>query len=1013
MQPTTPTIFDLCQPRADVLAGQVADADFAADLASVIVGKASPEYLDPVQFFANSYPTRGLRNLLANVCRRLSGAGGEAAAIFRLDTSYGGGKTHGLIALVHAARGMDGAVDAAEFVDPALLPGGPVRIAAFDGENADPANGRAMGDGVLAHTPWGEIAYALAGRAGYERVQRSDREGVAPGAETLRKLFGGEPTLILLDEISVYLRKVRRTQGAQDQLTAFLTSLFKAVEGAPNAALVYTLAIGRDGRAGDAYSEENQFVADRMAEAESVSARKATLLNPTEDDELARVLRRRLFQRINDDSVRAIDAYRRLWADHADRLPEEAGRAEPAEAFVASYPLHPEVLQTLTGKTATISEFQRVRGMLRLLARTVAHLWEQRPADAAAIHPHHIDLGHEPIRQEVVTRLGQSAFAPAITNDIAAGRGENRSLAESLDVEHHRGLPPYAAYAARTIFMHTLAFNEPLKGLAPEQLRHSMLAPTLDISFIEEARRKFVADSAYLDDRPGAPLRFLAQANLNQIIRREERNVDAGDARAELNDRIRHIFNGNVFDAIHFPGGPFDVPDEVGDGRPKLILLSYDAVAISGLVGKAPDLVELIHTRKGSEGAALRVLRNHLAFVAADESGKAEMQRRARLRLALRALRRPDRLTDLAEHQQDQVRELEARSEQELAIAIQQAYRHLFFPSRDRMYTEGADLQHTAIDIHSAADQPGAGQRHIVRALRDLNKLRLPEDEPDAPAYVRDRTPLKKGQMTTLALRDEFRRSPALPMLIGDDIFIRGIRRGVAHGDYVYRRGDLLFGPGDPPAEVLIDEQALVLTMAYAKNIGVWPRPEAKSADDSGQPAMDEPSAEKPSEVKQTRADFAVKGADEAKGADQFHAEGLLREALIRLWEQARGKGTKKIGRLRIRLFEAADAFRLLNVVGGISEAHKAATIEGGYETQDGGSFQLNFQGPVADAQPVREFLEPQLRAAASTDLQAAFALTFPEGLSMQGDAAEQLTERLCKFASGAAYVSATAETKA
>ena len=281
---SVPTIFETCCPRADVLAGSVADADFAADLASVVAGRASAEYRDPSRFFANTWPTRGLRNLLANVCRRLSGAGGEAAAIFRLDTAYGGGKTHGLIALVHAARGMAGVPGVAEFVDPGLLPAGPVRVAAFDGENADPANGRTMGDGTLAYTPWGEIAWSLAGRAGYDRVRRSDEDRVAPGAETLRELFGGEPTLILLDELSVYLRKVSRSPEARDQLTAFLTSVFKAVEGAPNAALVYTLAIGRDGRATDAYSEENQFVADRMAEAGSMSSRKATLLNPTEDD---------------------------------------------------------------------------------------------------------------------------------------------------------------------------------------------------------------------------------------------------------------------------------------------------------------------------------------------------------------------------------------------------------------------------------------------------------------------------------------------------------------------------------------------------------------------------------------------------------------------------------------------------------------------------------------------------------------------------------------------------------
>ena len=167
----------------------MADADFAADLAQVIAGRASEEYGDPTRFFARTWPTRGLRNLLSNVCRRLSGAGGEAAAIFRLDTSYGGGKTHGLIALVHAVSGGADPDSIGEFVDPTLLPSGPVRVAAFDGENADPANGRTMGDGVLARTPWGEIAFALAGKQGYERFRNSDERGIAPGAETLRPTY--------------------------------------------------------------------------------------------------------------------------------------------------------------------------------------------------------------------------------------------------------------------------------------------------------------------------------------------------------------------------------------------------------------------------------------------------------------------------------------------------------------------------------------------------------------------------------------------------------------------------------------------------------------------------------------------------------------------------------------------------------------------------------------------------------------------------------------------------------
>ena len=122
---TVPTIFETCRPRADVLKGAVAEADFAADLAQVIAGRGPEEYLDTARFFANTYPTRGLANLLVNVCRRLSGTGGEAAAIFRLDTSYGGGKTHGLIALAHAVRGLQGVPNIAEFIDPSLLPSRP------------------------------------------------------------------------------------------------------------------------------------------------------------------------------------------------------------------------------------------------------------------------------------------------------------------------------------------------------------------------------------------------------------------------------------------------------------------------------------------------------------------------------------------------------------------------------------------------------------------------------------------------------------------------------------------------------------------------------------------------------------------------------------------------------------------------------------------------------------------------------------------------------------------------
>ncbi len=993
---TTPTIFETCRPREDVLQGKVAEADFAADLAQVMVGEGAQNYTNPDQFFANTYPTRGLKNLLANVCSRLSGRGSEVASIFRLDTSYGGGKSHGLIALCHVARSGSEIFGIEEFVDPELMPRQSVRIAAFDGENADPTNGRRMLEGHLAFTPWGEIAFALAGVEGYERVRKSDENRVAPGAETLRELFGGQPTLILLDELSVYLRKVSKDINAREQLTAFLTSLFKAVESTNNAALVFTLAIGKDGIAKDAYSDENQFIADQMAEAESVSARKATLLNPTEEDETIQVVRRRLFESIDETAAVAVGkSYRTLWESQKDSLPEIATRPESSEAFRLSYPLHPEVLETLTSKTATLGKFQRVRGMLRLLAHTVGQLWAEQPTDATAIHLHHIDLGYEPVRQELVTRLEQSRFVPAISNDVSAGQVDKTALAQEIDKDNHQGLPPYASYVARTIFMHTLAFNEPLKGVSPEQLRYSILGPLTDISFIEEARKKFIVESAYLDDRPGAPMSFLAEANLTQMIRRTEEHVDAGEVRAELNDRIREIFRGKTLDVVAFPGGPFDVTDDIADGRPKLVVIGYDALAISTAVNSVPELVGKIYEKKGSTGSETRLLRNHLIFVVADEELKKTMQRKTYRKLALREMVKPDRLTELADYQQFQLRELEAKSEQELALTIQQCYRHVFYPSRNHIGTSNVDLAHTTLDIYSTSDKPGMGQQQVVRVLRDLNKLRLSEDEPDSPSYVRDRTPLKKGHISVFSLRNEFRRDPALPMLVGDDIFVRGVRRGIQQREYVYQRDKLLCGPGEPDVTIEIDEQSMILTMSYAKNKGIWPRQALPENGDNGSQEEGE-------------TDGGGDGGEDPTEKESFTAEGILREALVQVWEQVRAKKVKIIRTLNVRMFEPKEALRFINTVQSVSGAGRKVTVIGGYKTRAGGCLRLEFQGAVEDAQPLQEFLISQLREADSVDFDVGFELSFKDGLLMDSDRVEELTKHLCRFAEdSAAYVKA------
>ena len=315
----------------------------------------------------------------------------------------------------------------------------------------------------------------------------------------------------------------------------------------------------------------------------------------------------------------------------------------------------------------------------------------------------------------------------------------------------------------------------------------------------------------------------------------------------------------------------------------------------------------------------------------------------------------------------------------------------------------------------------------MVRALRDYGKLRLAEDEPDAPAYVRDRTPLRRGQMTTAALRDEFRRNPALPMLVGDDVFVKGIRKGVEAGEYVYRRDALLYGPGDATATIHIDEQAAVFTMSYAREQGLWPRPQKATPHDPGTaPGV---GGSTPAGVGQAQRQTGTSEQDETmpatitNGVDApgrpppatmpvlpLQAEGVLREALVRLWEQARSRKVERLASLAIRVFDAADGFRLLGVVAAVRAADgKRVSITSSYETASDSRLDVNYTGTPQDAAPLKDFLDPQLRAAREKTLEVRFDLSFAAGLPMAGDAAQMLTEQLTRFATGAAFVEATA----
>lgn len=1018
------TIFDLCVPRPDVLAGRLRDEEFAADLGQVVAGKASAEYGDPERFFRHTHPTKGLKTLLETVCRRLSDTGGELNAVCRLDTQFGGGKTHSLIALVHAVQSGSGLPGIEDFVDSSLLPTGPVRIAALSGENSDPANGLKLEKDLYARSLWGEMAYRLAGRAGFERVSKSDENHVAPGSDTLIELFGDQPCLILIDEIAVYLRKIARVfPDATNQFTAFAQALFKAVSASPKVSLVYTLAVRADDKeATDAYRIEQQIAMAAFDEAESVSGRKATQLNPTEEDETVFVLKRRLFERIDvDGAIPVIAAYRDVWKRNADSLSDDADRPETTTQFERGYPLHPELLSTLIEKTSSLNNFQRTRGMLRLLARTVYDLWQNKPTDATAIHPHHINPGVQAIRDEITTRLGQGQYTPAIAADVSAVSGMAASVAQSLDEKEYAGQPPVTSYVARTILLHSLAFPDGVRGVLPDCLRFSVCSPVIEPAFVEAARRRFIEESLFLDDRPGAPMRFMTEANLTQLIRKATNEVEPHEIHAELGERIRDLFAGRnqPFDPIFFPAGPYEVPDEIGEGRPFLIVLNYDAAAVAAEPTSLPSEILEMATRKGT-GNEFRTFQNNLVFVVADQGRVSGMKETVKRRLGLKRMTAPDRMRDLAGYQQEQVKEEFRKSDVAASVQVAQCYRHLFYPSNNPLAGNEARLAHTVISLPSAAEHPGNCQRQIHRALRDQKKVLSSGDAPDAPAFVRDQTPLKvKGEITTLDLRNEFRRAPNLSILLGDEPLTQCIRQGIDSDVFIYRVGDQVFGKGDPTPVIQISDNAFVYTMSQAKQQSLWPRkPKPADPPAGGSTGVNlGGSGATTTAGGTTSTGGATGGATTGPGTTapstgRLTATGPLRQALTKLFEQARSQKIEKFATVRIRLFGHKDTWDVHQAVATFNGATSTSEFSVVMQADGIEELALEFRGNMQRANTLKSNLTPLLQTATDARFEGAYTLKFNAPLATDTTSGETFIKAMTKYGGGEAYVEAEAAAK-
>ncbi|RZA21266.1 MAG: ATP-binding protein, partial [Proteobacteria bacterium] len=339
---------EIAVPHEDVHRGTFQQAEFAADITRVHDGSATAEYQDPVLFFQRTFITEGMAALLTSVAQRLSGKGGDP--VIQLQTAFGGGKTHTMLAVLHMAGGKAAKSDLAGV--PALLDRAGIldlpkaKIVVLDGIKLSPSQPRKV-DGHSIRTLWGELAWQLGGPDGYAKVAEADATGTQPGKDVLVELINANsPCVILIDELVAYVRQFEESKvlsgGTFDSNLTFVQAITEALKATPKAVLLASLPES------DREAGSDRGIAALKA-LEHHIGRVQAIWKPVSTEESFEIVRRRLFAEIRDRA--AADAVCRAFADqyvkHAEDLPGETQEGQYYDRMRAAYPIHPEIFERL------------------------------------------------------------------------------------------------------------------------------------------------------------------------------------------------------------------------------------------------------------------------------------------------------------------------------------------------------------------------------------------------------------------------------------------------------------------------------------------------------------------------------------------------------------------------------------------------------------------------------------------------------------------------------------------
>ena len=835
-----PSIFETCKPRSEILAGTLPDALFAADLWDVLTGRAHKDYLDPERFFAGTFPTENLKLLLREVAERLSGIEG-GNPVFRLETGFGGGKTHSLIASAHIAlHGAKLANRLSDYGIRSFPETGLAKVAAFVGENSDPLRGVTIetdGQQITTYTPWGQIALMAGGLPGYAEVKANDLEGSAPSRDALEKSLGVGPRLILIDELILYMARSAALTNEQprsqvnSQWPTFFQTLFSVAARRPGTVVILTLPSEKDANR-KLTADLKQLipaVLEGVNENEQSSARQVRNLTPTQSTERAAVLARRLFESVDTACVskvaQAYISYYEQQREAGALIDNRAFEAGYREQIRVGYPFHPEFIRLFSERLADIPEFQATRGALRLVARTIASAWVNKSQlqDILLLQPQQVNLNRSEIRDEVLARLGRSAFERGLEVDVMREQGGTH--ANSVET----GWPWKAATeSALVVFLHSLP--EGSRGLVPAEVALAVGRPGIDLQYIPTALEQTEKRAWYMR-REGDHYLFRARASVNKRYqdRLGELQSHPGEVRDTLDRWIQDVLSGfRDLQVIHFPQDHTALADNAE--RIRLAVIHYDKECGSVGGGVKLNFVRRLFSATGVNESPRRY-RNNLVFLLAESS------RVNGLKDAVRSLIAWERVQKDIEHDQktialatgtefrilrDQSRRgatgipaeflalesdygevTEKLGPQELNVRskLLEAYRILAFPKGhgdvDDLFSSmgGPALECYRVDFGEVPEDQRQTRRRvresveespILQALRQNQKL-VPEATPEnpvvlAPAIVK-REPLWKlteNRISTEEIWDRIRSEPELPMVLRQTDLLPSFRAGLA-----------------------------------------------------------------------------------------------------------------------------------------------------------------------------------------------------------------------------------------